>query len=73
MAGIELTAPATMKDMAAQINRCAGPSGPNRDYVLSLARSLRDLGYSDSHVFELESWVLGRLPGHDGRPASGAL
>ena len=44
--------------MAAQINRCAGPSGSNHDYVLELARALRSMGYSDPHVFEVESWVL---------------
>lgn len=49
--------PASMSDMAAQINRCSGPSGTNRDYLLQLARALRDLGAYDSHVFELEDWV----------------
>jgi cation transport protein ChaC len=44
--------------MAAQINRCAGPSGSNRDYVLELARALRGMGYADPHVFEIESRVL---------------
>ena len=44
--------------MAAQINRCAGPSGSNREYVLELAQALRSMGYSDRHVFEVESWVL---------------
>jgi cation transport protein ChaC len=51
--------PAPPREMAAQINRCAGPSGPNRDYVLHLAQALRDLGITDDHVFEVESWVLG--------------
>jgi cation transport regulator ChaC len=50
--------PAPMQAMAAQINRCAGPSGANRDYVLELARALRERGFSDPHVFEIESWVL---------------
>ena len=44
--------------MAAQINSCAGPSGSNREYVLELARALRSMGYSDYHVFVIESWVL---------------
>jgi cation transport regulator ChaC len=30
----------------------------NRDYVLELARALRRMGFSDEHVFELESCVL---------------
>ncbi len=51
---------ASPAEMAAQINRCAGPSGSNREYVLELARALRSMGYSDSHVFEVESWVLAR-------------
>ena len=51
--------PAPLSEMAAQINRCEGPSGPNRDYVLELARALRALGYTDAHVFEVESRVLG--------------
>ena len=49
--------PAPLVEMAAQINRCAGPSGSNRDYVLELARALRSMGYPDPHVFEVESWV----------------
>jgi glutathione-specific gamma-glutamylcyclotransferase len=50
--------PAPPAEMAAQINRCVGPSGRNRDYVLELARALRQLGCEDLHVFEVESWVL---------------
>jgi cation transport regulator ChaC len=50
--------PAQPGEMAAQINRCAGPSGSNRDYVLELARVLRELGVVDPHVSEVESWVL---------------
>jgi len=50
--------PASSKEMAQQINRCVGPSGSNRDYVLELARNLREMGVSDPHVFEVESWVL---------------
>lgn len=55
--------PAPADEMAAQINRCVGPSGSNRDYVLELARALRSMGYSDPHVFEVESWV--RQPGSE--------
>jgi cation transport protein ChaC len=50
--------PAPPNEIAAQINRCIGPSGANRDYLLELARALRRMGYSDDHVFEIESWVL---------------
>ena len=51
--------PAPPQEMAEQIRRCTGPSGSNRDYVLRLARALRDLNVVDPHVFEVESWVLG--------------
>lgn len=50
---------ATPRDMAKQINRCEGPSGSNREYVLKLARALRDMGAVDEHVFEVESLVRG--------------
>ena len=50
--------PAPLKKMARQVNRCVGPSGSNRDYVIELARALRELGADDPHVFELERCVL---------------
>jgi glutathione-specific gamma-glutamylcyclotransferase len=46
---------APVEEIAAQIRRCAGPSGHNRDYVIELARALRDLGIHDPHVFEIEA------------------
>jgi len=46
--------PAPGAEMARQIAAAAGPSGANRDYLLHLARSLRELGANDSHVFALE-------------------
>ena len=45
-------------EIAAQIHRCAGPSGTNIDYVLELARTVRHLDISDQHVFEIEALVL---------------
>lgn len=51
--------PAPMKEMAAQINRCVGPSGSNREYVIELARALRGMGVVDRHVFGVEGWVKG--------------
>ena len=48
---------APMECMAAQIRRCRGPSGRNIDYVLELAKALRELGVDDPHVFELERFV----------------
>ena len=50
--------PAPVDEMTRQINRCVGPSGSNRDYVLHLASALRELGADDPHVFELEQFVL---------------
>jgi cation transport regulator ChaC len=49
---------APLVEMVAQIKRCAGPSGTNVDYLLELAKALRNLRVSDSHVFELEALVL---------------
>jgi len=46
--------PAPAADIALQIARSAGPSGPNRDYLLNLAAALRALGDQDPHVFEIE-------------------
>ena len=51
--------PASLQSIAEQINRCHGPSGSNRDYVLQLANSLRELGVCNDHVFEVEARVLG--------------
>ena len=50
---------ASVDEMAAQINRCTGRSGTNVEYLLELARSLRNLNIVDPHVFELERLVLG--------------
>ncbi len=51
---------APVDEMAAQIMRSVGPSGSNMEYVLELARALRDLGAHDEHVFELEKRLLQR-------------
>jgi cation transport regulator ChaC len=51
----------SMSAMAAHIARSQGPSGSNRDYLLTLARALRELGIHDDHVFELEA-LLERQP-----------
>src|SRR5450830_1932121 len=41
-------------DIARQIARAAGPSGPNSEYLLHLAQALRELGKTDPHVFAIE-------------------
>ena len=45
-------------DIALQISRSAGPSGPNDEYLLDLAQALRELGQHDQHVFDIESHLL---------------
>ena len=49
--------PTSVSEMALQIFHSKGPSGSNRDYLLRLAESLRDLGVTDEHVTELERHV----------------
>ena len=49
--------PATLTEMALQIFNSSGPSGPNVEYLIMLANSLRSLGVVDEHVFELEQHV----------------
>jgi cation transport regulator ChaC len=46
--------PASELDIAQQIAGARGPSGPNSEYLLELAKALRDLGKPDTHVFEIE-------------------
>ena len=44
--------------IARQIAQAQGPSGSNREYLLKLAQSLRELGQIDEHVFGLEKLLL---------------
>lgn len=53
----EFLGPARLERIARQVVRSHGPSGPNPEYVLELARALRDLGARDRHVFALEARV----------------
>lgn len=57
---------APLDEMVQQIIRCAGPSGSNIEYLLELARTLRDLDVEDAHVFELEARVLAAVPDSPG-------
>ncbi|CAM2065021.1 Gamma-glutamylcyclotransferase [Sulfidibacter corallicola] len=47
--------PAPVSAMANQIAMSHGASGPNSEYLLRLAESLRHLRLHDAHVFELEA------------------
>lgn len=46
--------PASEEDIARQIFTARGPSGPNSEYLLELARALRILGKQDAHVEAIE-------------------
>lgn len=48
---------APLDEIAAQVVRSEGPSGHNVEYVLELARALRDMGAADDHVFDLAARV----------------
>jgi cation transport regulator ChaC len=50
--------PATEHEIARQIAASQGPSGPNSEYLLELAKALRALGRDDPHVFEIERHLL---------------
>ena len=50
--------PAPLPTIAAQILHSRGPSGPNLEYLLRLAQSLREQHADDEHVFALEREVL---------------
>jgi len=59
--------PAPLEAIAAQVAGAHGPSGPNVEYVLRLAETLRSLGDDDPHVFGLER-LLGAEAGPGGQP-----
>ena len=44
-------------EIAKQICQTSGPSGPNCEYLLELAKALRELELEDEHVFEIERCV----------------
>lgn len=50
----EWAGPASVNEIARQIHRSRGPSGPNREYLLELAASLRRMEAHDPHVFAVE-------------------
>ncbi|MFN2377060.1 MAG: gamma-glutamylcyclotransferase [Candidatus Binatia bacterium] len=54
--------PAPESVIAEQVRRARGLSGTNVEYVCRLARSLRDLGADDPHVFALEALLESTRP-----------
>ncbi|VFQ99291.1 unnamed protein product [Cuscuta campestris] len=49
--------PASLYEMARQIVRADGPSGPNRDYLFQLEKALGLLGCEDKHVTDIADEV----------------
>lgn len=49
---------APVEAIAEQVLRSTGPSGDNVEYVVELARALRDIGADDPHVFALAERLL---------------
>nr|KAJ0228398.1 hypothetical protein LSAT_V11C100004820 [Lactuca sativa] len=45
--------PATVEEIAKQIVLAEGPSGPNRDYLFNLEKTLLQMGCKDEHVMEI--------------------
>lgn len=53
----EFLGDAPMAEIARQIAYSRGPSGENSDYLLQLAKAVRDMGVHDDHLFDLEKRV----------------
>jgi cation transport regulator ChaC len=51
-----------LEDLARHIADSHGPSGSNADYLLHLARALRELDEYDEHVMSLEAELLRQRP-----------
>lgn len=45
-------------EIASHVSAAAGPSGPNTEYVINLARALRALSVHDEHVFGVEAHLM---------------
>ena len=48
---------ASEQEIARQIARAVGPSGPNKDYLIKLAHALKEMGKHDAHVFAIERYL----------------
>ncbi len=48
---------ASEQEIARQICAAQGPSGTNREYLVELAKALREMGLEDQHVFDIEMQI----------------
>ncbi|CAJ1008559.1 putative ChaC-like protein [Leishmania naiffi] len=62
---------ASAEVIATEILSCAGFSGPNREYLFFLADSLRAMGATDPHVFELDTVAKQLLRGREAEFSAG--
>merc|ERR1712137_165984 len=53
----EFLGPDELYNIALQIHESHGPSGPNRDYLLNLAKALDELKVHDQHIVDLSRLV----------------
>ncbi|XP_021988996.1 gamma-glutamylcyclotransferase 2-3 isoform X2 [Helianthus annuus] len=52
-ANINYLGPASVEEIAKQIVHAEGPSGPNRDYLFNLEKTLLQMGCKDEHVMKI--------------------
>lgn len=52
-------------EIARQISRAEGASGANSEYLLELARALRELEMQDAHVFEIDRHLRAIIDAND--------
>jgi len=57
---------APIEEIARHIAAASGPSGPNTEYLLRLAQSLREMGHHDEHVHAIEDHLARLRPGAAG-------
>lgn len=58
---------ATPEEIALQVFQAHGPSGPNDEYVLRLAESLRKFEVEDPHVFAVDRAVRNLISANDSK------
>ncbi|WP_395400446.1 gamma-glutamylcyclotransferase [Pseudoduganella sp. UC29_106] len=57
---------APIEEIARHIAAASGPSGPNTEYLVRLAQSLREMGHHDEHVHAIEDHLARLQPLADG-------